>query len=302
MEVQQWLCHTHRAHEQEVSVMWSLFKVLRRRSRFASLERALLQALPAYLPEEARIILVQQIEAVNFVYRDRESGEVNLYFSKKNPPPRFPNQRLEARWCTVYYRIPSKIDLLKVRLYLVNGHLFTLAFGKIYRQVASESEIHIEQVVFHIDVMQPVSESLPFPVREEKVASSLDHLPRWCIDLGRQWHIEQVSAPLLPEEFQHRLQEIETTLPADYLEIVQVCEGFRVADAVVRGLTNVQVVHLPSGAYYILAERGGGYLGVQEGQKNGQVYYLHHEYSEPLAHFPTFAEALEYLLRRSDLP
>jgi len=282
--------------------MWLLFKVLRRRSRFAPLERALLQALPAYLPEEARIILVQQIEAVNSVYRDREIGEVNLYFSKKNPPPRFPNQRLEARWCTVYYRVPSKIDLFKVHLYLVNGYLFTLAFGKIYRQVASESEIHIERVVFHADVMQPVPESLPLPVREERAASSLDHLPRWCIDVGRQWPIEQVSVPLLPEEFHQRLQEIETTLPADYLELVQVCEGFRIADAVVWGLTGIRVVYLPSGAYYILAERGGGYLGVREGQQDGQVYYLHHEYSEPLTHFSTFAEALEYLLRRSDLP
>jgi len=282
--------------------MWSLFKALGRRSRFAPLERALLQSLQAHLAEDPRAILTQQLEAVDHIYRDKASGEINLYTSKKNPPPRFPNQQLEALWCTVYYRVPSKPDLLKARLYLVRGTLFTLAFGKVYRESARHSEVIIEHVVFHIDVMQPVSESLPLPVREGGETRLLEFLPPWCTELGRRWAIEQVLPPLSPEERPQRLQAIEAALPLDYLDLVQVCEGFRIADAVVWGLSDIREVYLPSGAYYLLAERGGGYLGVLDGQQDGCVYYLHHEHSEPLARFAAFAEALEYLLSHSDLP
>jgi len=283
-------------------LLWSLIKAVRPRSRFAPVERALLQSLQDHLAEEPRAILARQIEVVNYIYRDKESGEINLYTPKKNPPPRFPNQRLEALWCTVYYRVPSETDLLKARLYLVRGKLFTLAFGKAYRTIASQNEVLIERVVFHTDVMQPVAETLPLPVFEGGQAQTKELLPQWCKDLGRRWAIDQVLPPLLPEERQQRLQEIEARLPMDYLELIQVCEGFRIADAVCLGLSEVRAVYLPSGAYYILAERGGGSLGVLEGQQDGYVYYLHHDLSEPLAQFATFAEALEYLLSRPDLP
>ncbi len=91
-------------------------------------------------------------------------------------------------------------------------------------------------------------------------------------------------------------------MPADYLELVRVCEGFQIGDAVVLGLSEVREVRLSSGAYYILAERGGGFLGVAEGEQEGRVVYLHHEYSEPCAVFDTFAAALEHLLTRPELP
>jgi hypothetical protein len=302
MVAQRWLYRDHDYREQEVSKMWFLFKALCRHARFAPVERALLQALQARLSEEPRAILARQIEAVNYIYRDKEGGEVNLYTSKKKPLPRFPNQRLEALWCTIYYRVPSETDLLKARLYLVRGKLFTLAFGRTYRKIASQNEVHIERIVFHADVMQPVAESPPLPVREEGEAPLLERLPSWCTELGRRWAIEQVLPPLSPEERQPRLQAIEAALPKDYLDLVEVCEGFRIADAVVWGLSDIREVYLPSGAYYLMAERGGGYLGVLDGQQDGRVYYLHHEHLEPLARFVTFAEALEYLLTRPDLP
>lgn len=108
--------------------------------------------------------------------------------------------------------------------------------------------------------------------------------------------------PLSDKEQQRRLQAIEAALPADYLELVRVCEGFQIGDAVVLGLSEVREVRLSSGAYYILAERGGGFLGVAEGEQEGRVVYLHHEYSEPCAVFDTFAAALEHLLTRPELP
>jgi hypothetical protein len=276
MVAQRWLYRDHDYREQEVSKMWFLFKALCRHARFAPVERALLQALQARLSEEPRAILARQIEAVNYIYRDKEGGEVNLYTLKKKPLPRFPNQRLEALWCTIYYRVPSETDLLKARLYLVRGKLFTLAFGRTYRKIASQNEVHIERIVFHADVMQPVAESPPLPVREEGEAPLLERLPSWCTELGRRWAIEQVLPPLSAEERQPRLQAIEAALPKDYLDLVEVCEGFRIADAVVWGLSDIREVYLPSGAYYLMAERGGGYLGLLDGQQDGRVYYLHH--------------------------
>lgn len=145
--------------------MWSFLKAWRRRSPFAPVEHALLQALQAYLPEEPRAILAQQIGVVNSIYRHKEIGEVNLYTPQHKPPPRFPNQRV-----------------------------------------------------------------------------------------------------------------------------------------VVLGLSEVRAVWLSSGAYYLLAEQDGGFLGVAEGEREGRVVYLHHEYSEPCATFRTFAEALEHLLIRPELP
>jgi hypothetical protein len=281
-------------------MMWRLFSILRRRSPFAPVERALLQALQEHLPEEPRVILAQQIEAVNHIYRDKESGEVNLYTPKHKPPPCFPNQRLEALWCTVHYRVPHLPERLKMRIYLVRGEIFTLAFGKVYRQIARENEVHIERVVFHTDVMEPIYE--PLPSLEGGDADLLGSLPAWCIALGRRWAIEQVLPPLSHEEQQQRLQAIEAALPKDYLELVRVCEGFRIGDAVVLGLSEVREVSLSSGGYYLLAERGGGFLGVREGEQEGRVYYLHQEYPEPCATFGTFAEALEHLLTRPELP
>ena len=281
--------------------MW-LLRGIRRRPVLAPLERALLEGLRAHLAPEPRATLARQIEAVNSIYRDKESGEVNLYTPKKNPPPRFPNQRLEALWCTVHYRVPSKPDLLMARFYLVRGELFTIAFGNIYREIASQDEVRIERVVFHVDVMQPVSETPPLSVREGEEAQLMEVLPQWCTELGHRWAIEQVLPPLSPEERQQRLQEIEASLPTDYLNLIQACDGFRIADAVVWGLSDIREVYMPSGAYCLLTERGAGYLGVLKGQQDGYVYYLHHEHSEPLAQIATFAEALEYLLSRPDLP
>ncbi len=280
--------------------MWSLLNAWRRRSPFTPVERALLQALQDHLPEETRTILTQQIEAVNSIYRDKESGEVNLYTPKHKPPPRFPNQRLEALWCTVHYRVPRLPERLKMRIYLVRGKIFTLAFGRVYRQIARENEVHIERVVFHTDVMEPIEG--PLPSLEGADTDLQELLPAWCIALGRRWAIAGVLPPLSDEERQQRLQAIEAALPKDYLELVRLCEGFQIGDAVVLGLSEVREVWLSSGAYYLLAERGGGFLGVAEGEREGRVVYLHHEYSEPCATFRTFAEALEHLLTRPELP
>ncbi len=163
--------------------MWSLFKVLRRRSPFAPVERALFQALQNHLPEEPRAILAQQIEAVNRIYRDKESGEVNLYTLKHKPPPCFPNQRLEALWCTVHYRVPHLPERLKMRIYLVRGTVFTLAFGRVYRRIARETEVHIERVVFHTDVMEPIYEPLPSLEGQGRICRRrcLRGVPRWGV-------------------------------------------------------------------------------------------------------------------------
>ncbi|GIV12353.1 MAG: hypothetical protein KatS3mg021_0635 [Fimbriimonadales bacterium] len=225
---------------------------------------------------------------------------MNLYTLKHKPPPRFPNQRLEALWCTVHYRVPHLPERLKMRIYLVRGTVFTLAFGRVYRQIARETEVHIERVVFHADVMEPIYE--PLPSLESAGTDLRESLPAWCTALGRQWAIERVLPPLSDKEQQRRLQATEAALPTDYLELVRVCEGFQIGDAVVLGLSEVREVWLSSGAYYLLAERGGGFLGVREGEQEGRVYYLHHEYPEPCATFGTFAEALEHLLTRPELP
>jgi hypothetical protein len=239
--------------------MWSLLNAWRRRSPFTPVERALLQALQDHLPEETRTILTQQIEAVNSIYRDKESGEVNLYTPKHKPPPRFPNQRLEALWCTVHYRVPRLPERLKMRIYLVRGKIFTLAFGRVYRQIARENEVHIERVVFHTDVMEPIEG--PLPSLEGADTDLQELLPAWCIALGRRWAIAGVLPPLSDEERQQRLQAIEAALPKDYLELVRLCEGFQIGDAVVLGLSEVREVWLSSGAYYLLAERGGWLFG-----------------------------------------
>ncbi|CUU33782.1 MAG: hypothetical protein N2045_00075 [Fimbriimonadales bacterium] len=225
---------------------------------------------------------------------------MNLYTLKHKPPPRFPNQRLEALWCTVHYRVPHLPERLKMRIYLVRGTVFTLAFGRVYRQIARETEVHIERVVFHADVMEPIYE--PLPSLESAGTDLRESLPAWCTALGRQWAIERVLPPLSDKEQQRRLQATEAALPTDYLELVRVCEGFQIGDAVVLGLSEVREVWLSSGAYYLLAERGGGFLGAAEGERAGRVVYLHHEYSEPCAVFDAFAAALEHLLTRAELP
>ena len=272
----------------------NLWHKWRYRKKLTLLEQWIVGQVSEHLSITARSILIQQIEGIRRIYRDYRSGEVLLYYRQDKRIPSFPNRRLELKWLTLF--VNSQEDALRgrVRVYLVRGHLFTLHFSPPQLMQMRPDTFTVSKVVFHADVMEAVETETEVGVQVETIPQP--RMPDWLSQLERTYPLSDFRAPLEAKHRADRLNAIGVCVPSDYLQLLEVCDGFTVGEVTVLGLQETYSVALPDGEHWVIAVCGGQFLTVKEGDSSPTVYCVHHESSVPRASFASFEQALRYFL------
>lgn len=267
------------------------------RKRLTSLEQWVIARVSEQLPTIAQSILAQQVRNIQSIYRDYQSGEVLLYRHRDQGAPPFPNRQLECKWTTLHLHCSRNPLKGRVRLYLVRGYLFTLHFSPPDLMQAQPGSLVIDRVQFHADVMETVEAEAEAGVPAEAIPS---HIPNWLAQLGQTYPLREFRAPLDAKRRTHRLATIGSQVPADYLALLEICDGFTIGEIAVLGAGEVYSVALPGGEHWVIALCGDRFLTVKEGDASAAVYYFHHEDLEPRASFASLEQALCYFLLRCD--
>jgi len=185
-------------------------------------------------------------------------------------------------------------------VYLVEGHLFSIEYSKDVRRIRRREDVEILSVQLHSDPMQPAT-----PPPELQVVTDLNSLAPlkgWLADWVAEHGVMEIVSPLNPKEREALLRQRRLRLPADYLELLEQCDGFSSQEHAVLGVASTYEVSIEEEVYWLLAERGGAFIVAKEGDTQPRVYYIHHEDGVPTEEFTSFREALQYLLAQPNLP
>jgi len=285
----------------------------RRKPLLRPLEKKLLEALAEHLSPEARELLCKQIEHINYVRRDSNDKEVNLYhtgrwspvqaarwwfdfegairrqaeIAKRSFPPSmlFPTTSEELCIASLSFAAPGKPRPIRVQFWVVHGHLFSLQFSQSPRGVPAD-QIHIRSVKVLADPM-----AVPEEPRALEPQALMGRLAQWIG--GRQ--VSGLREPLPRARREAMIGELGTALPADYLEIVSQTEGLQVNGWRVHGVSEIRSVVSPEANYYVLAECERGVLVVTEGESGGGIRYFGYE-DEEEEMGPSLRDAVDRLL------
>ena len=241
-------------------------------------EKKLLDVLAAHLSPEAQAVLATQIGRVNFVQRHAGDKEVNLYHIERGKPAwgnvsLFPNTSTEAKLARVSFIAADKSKALRVDFWLVQGHLFSLQFNQSPRGIDAD-RIEIKDAKVLVDPMVPV-------VAEPRRPIEPDTLTDWAREWATRWRLTNLREPLSEPQRRQILDQLDTQLPADCLELVAQTEGLELDGCVVYGLSEVRSVVLPAQNCYVLDELADrGVLAVKEGQSDRKIYFVDYEGQE----------------------
>ena len=265
-------------------------------ANFNPLEKTLLSALESRLGPTAGDLLRKQIEEVELIQRHSDYREVCCYAKRRDPSLTFPARAAEIKFATIELRIPEQSTRWRADFHLVNGHFFSIDFTPTPKAIRTRTDIEIESAEILHDPMKTRPD-----VGSQRVELTELHLAGWLRDWAERYTLRELYQPLIATERDRRIAEIGVTLPADYLEVTSQCEGFKVNDCGIFGLSRVYEVVLPDWNYYLLAEIDGeGAVGVRAHSTDGILYYLDYGGESPARLKGSFHEVMERFINRKE--
>jgi len=254
------------------------------------LETALLAAVSEALIPAAKAIFQRQVAAIGSVDRDTSGRETGFRRAKPDAgkAPLFPHRVKQARLATLTFTLPGLRQLYLAEVRLDGGRLAGIAYTPQVSHVDQRQTPRIDRIAWHCDPMQDV-----VPPVLQRVTASAVNLPEWLKTLAAQTKMADINAPLSEVERKRIVQSIASTLPADYLDLSDRCEGFLIAHCAVLGLSEVYEVSLPDGNYYILTDIAGeAALAVRSHSETGEVFLCPYNGDDPISRGFSFADAL----------
>lgn len=226
-------------------------------SIFTPLERALLSELTARLRPDAADLFARQLQGINLIQRHANSREVCCYSMKHgtvhhDPTLQFANQDRELRLATIVFSCMNSERHWTAKFFVVQGYFFSIVFDGDPKMIHECDTPNIEQLQIHYDPMQVSAH-----VAESKRASTHPDLPDWINILSERGPISNINKPLSMKQRESFIHQLNTRFPADYLELVEQCDGLTVGVWSILGLSEVYEVHLPDSDYIALAELHG---------------------------------------------
>lgn len=271
---------------------------LLKRKVVAPLDRRVLNTVRSQLSPEAQAIWDEQVGKLGRC-QIILGTDVEYWFRRGESPRSYPHyEREERRLATVCFRCDG-VDY-KARVYLVDGHLFSINYSKDVRRIRQREDVDVLSVQIHSDPMQATT-----PPSEQQAVSGLGSFRLfrgWVAEWVERYGILEILTPVGREERESLLSQRRLRLPADYLELLEQCDGLVSSEYSVFGVTSMYEVGIGEEVYWLLAEHGGAFIVAKEGDSRPRVYYIHHEFGEPTSEFTSFREALEYLLAQPHLP
>jgi hypothetical protein len=261
-------------------------------SPFTPLEKTLLGELTAKLDPPVKELFEQQTNLINTVQRLADDREVNCYCVRKGKPYRdsrlqFPDSAAEARLARIDFTVPGSQKKWSASFITVKGQFFTIEFNASPRAIKTQSNLNVTLVDIssnmNVDAVEP-DRTLP--------RLPIESLKGWIQPLLADEPNVEWEAPLGKAELEDVLANLDSTLPADYLEAIRQLDGVLAQDYRIFGADGIYRITLPQQSYYVLAELfGQGVLAVRADARDGQVYFLGYD-SDGAVGVPSFREAI----------
>jgi hypothetical protein len=251
---------------------------------FTPLERKLLDELQALLTGEGGARFAKQLDAINLVQRHAHGQEVCCYVMRQgkpfeDPALQFPCRDSEAVFAVIDFSNADRSRSWVAEFYLVNGYFVSIYFDPSPSAIRRAEDVHIENARI---VQDPMTARVP-PVLSSARPEDVQ-FPEWLDEVGSRTAIQGVSRPIESQERRLLRSRINAWLPLDYLELMELCEGFVIGDWSVLGLSETWEIRTPSGRYIALAERHGlGLLAVRARSSERMIYYLGYDGADPTA-------------------
>ena len=278
--------------------IWKFF-FMKMRSKFNSLENRILLEVKLKLQDPARILLEKQLEKINLIQRPGKR-ETNCYSMKHgkavlSPNIQFPNKTAELRFASVKFNVHDICCEFSVDLYLVRGYFFSMVFSSDPSLIRNKGEdIKISEVQLYHNPMMPISE---FPER----STHYKPFSGWLQELEDKYIINDKKPPIKEKEKERLLTNISAELPNEYLKFVEQVDGCTIQNCSILGIAEIYGVVMPGFDYYVLIKIGSAkVIAVRANSKDGVMYLLDFEGSEPIPLGNSFRQIIENLLYPPD--
>jgi hypothetical protein len=231
------------------------------------------------LSPEAALILDQQLKRLNY-FRRYLKGKLLVFYCFNNVEFQHWPKELsfpiggEER-CVFRLKLkPTSSDKgknIRVEIVLYQGRLSTLQFNPSPFVCKAGYEI-IESMV----LLDPMMQNLE---TQSKTISRID-LPDCLKDMVQNSDVVVKSA--FPLDYRSKLLgQIDATLPTDYFKFIEQYESLDTFDFVIHGLSSIRHVPQLDNYYIVLADiKTKGSIGVLQGSKNCNLYYIDNEMDE----------------------
>jgi hypothetical protein len=253
-------------------------------------ERAVLDAWRDRLPDDARAILGTQLALYDYVQR-QSAGKVTCFFCLRDRecstwpadaffPLRTTEDTPVAR-LTLARIDEQKKTHLRAEIVIGDGRLLSIDFNRrpvmVFPKEVRLRGVAVTNLELFVDPMSPD------PYRTEALVDA-NRLRGWLREWVETWELSDLREPLPPALRRELVGRLDSTLPPDYLELVEQTEGAQVHHCKVNGLTQVWTFPWPDESFYILADiEGRGAVGVRQGDSDGVLHYLGNEEDEAQA-------------------
>ncbi|NLW49187.1 MAG: hypothetical protein GXY86_17875 [Firmicutes bacterium] len=257
-----------------------LINFLLNRKKLRPYEKECIDNWKSKLSEDAKLILEKQLSILSF---QRQSNEKLLYFFYKKDPTckNWSNDMLfllkdsgkDIHAASLWLKSSSKKtnSNLRAEIILYEGRLSTIEFNKPPKDFFKDKNENaiVEKCILLMDPMIPgISQSYLIP----------NQLIGWLNQWTQKWKLELIKPPLSKAQRENLIKQKDTTFPKDYLELISHTDGFKVNHCEIHGLSSIRSIVWPDNNFYILAEvEGKGSIGVIQGDKKGELFYLDNE-------------------------
>jgi hypothetical protein len=248
------------------------------RGRLRGYESACLDGWLQEIPPDLAVIARGQLERLKLVQRLSDDMVTGFFEHPRVGKPPWPEDLLfEHRGLAVPVAevvLTGKGDAgkraLVCTIFTHRGRLARLEFTKRPESVFPTRIEASDVEVAAVEILRDIGASEEAPIGEVVSAA----LPSWARELGAR----EIKPPLTPRRRSVLLERLNTKLPDGYLELLGVCDGFRVGDAFVFGLEGQMFVSLPDGVYVVIASsEAKGHLAVRRDAKDSSIFFIDNE-------------------------
>lgn len=227
------------------------------RPRMNALEQSLLSAFNNSLPANAQQVLQNQIQCLSKVTRDTKTGETYLSVVMDSLDYLFAPTAELTHGVDISFLYQSRRYVASI--YFVGGMLYKIAYNP--------------PIVFHspenLTISQVLQREMSFEVGTEKKQIT-PFLQQWNLNA----YVKKVSPLRLYRD--PRWEEISDSVPDDYLQFLDMCDGAVLSFAVLYGRAEIldSQFDIDGTLYYALCQVSDlGVIAVNSVEKDKRVYY-----------------------------
>jgi hypothetical protein len=218
------------------------------------LEKMILSAVEAQLGPSLAHLLRAQVREINYVQRRLGGREVGLYVIRAGRVNRNESLRLpttEREWRLARVRLGKKGSKWIASVHIADGHLSSIEYDS--PPPAADADLNVS-----VELLAPAS-------RVRQSSGSVPMLLQWLQPYADRFGVTDLEPPLTADDRAALIDQLESTLPDDYIDFVANCDGVQIGTLSLAGLSEAYEARAVDTEYVVLGQLNGhGALAVRK--------------------------------------